>query len=107
MLFGGRQGTGISLSWKALGLALFLMGTVAVALAVLARRVMSRKSKSGAEGLVGMTGMTATALEPDGTVQIHSEIWNAQSVAGPIAAQTRVEVVSTAGLTLRVRPAKS
>ncbi|MCZ6513192.1 MAG: nodulation protein NfeD [Nitrospinae bacterium] len=35
------------------------------------------KSIAGAEGLVGQTGVVTQALEPEGSVQVHGELWNA------------------------------
>ncbi len=35
------------------------------------------KITTGAEGLVGQTGVVTKALEPEGSVQVHGELWNA------------------------------
>ena len=35
------------------------------------------RSISGAEGLVGATGVVKQALDPEGSVQVHGELWNA------------------------------
>jgi len=35
------------------------------------------KSIAGAEGLVGQTGVVTQALEPEGSIQVHGELWNA------------------------------
>ncbi|MCC6420638.1 MAG: hypothetical protein IT429_20565 [Gemmataceae bacterium] len=53
--------------------------------------------------LVGSAGVTASALDPSGSVRVLSESWSAVSVGAPIPAGARVEVVARDGLTLQVR----
>ena len=59
----------------------------------------------GRETLLGQVGTVRQALEPAGIVHVEGEEWSAISADGkPIAAGTRVQVVGTDGLTLRVEP---
>jgi membrane-bound serine protease (ClpP class) len=71
-------------------------------LAVAAHRT---PSISGADGLIGESGATLTAIEPDadGQVRVHGEIWRGSSSVA-IAAGHRVRVTAIDGLTLRVEP---
>ena len=60
--------------------------------------------KTGLEVIEGSTGVTTSALEPQGTVRARGETWTAESVAGPIAAGTPVRVVKVKGVKLLVEP---
>ena len=53
--------------------------------------------------LVGDTGVTTTALEPRGTVQVASELWTAESDDGdPIPPGEKIVVAEIDGITLKV-----
>ena len=61
-----------------------------------------RRSVTGAEGLVGEIGRTATAVHESGKVRVHGEIWNAQSEQ-PIPEGCSVSGESVRGLVVHVR----
>jgi membrane-bound serine protease (ClpP class) len=67
-------------------------------------RSLGRRQVSGTGELIGMTGRSATALDPEGTVFIRGEYWRARSDE-PLPAGARVEAVAVEGLELRVRRA--
>jgi membrane-bound serine protease (ClpP class) len=50
---------------------------ISVGTLYLAGKSAKLKSISGAEGLVGQTGVVTQALDPEGSVQVHGEMWNA------------------------------
>lgn len=52
-----------------------------IAMGLKAQRI---KSPVGAEEMTGKTGECLTALNPEGTVQVHGEIWNAVSANGSV-----------------------
>ncbi len=52
---------------------------------------------------VGATGVALSDLDPQGAVQVQSEMWTAMADAGPVRAGEPVEVIGTDGLRLRVR----
>ena len=58
---------------------------------------------TGGEGLVGQIGEARTALDPDGTVFVQGEWWNATAEDEPVAEGERVEVMDRDGFRLRVR----
>jgi membrane-bound serine protease (ClpP class) len=58
---------------------------------------------TGREGLIGEVGQARTALDPQGTVFVHGELWQATAVDGPIQEGERVEVVEMEGFGVRVR----
>ncbi len=62
-----------------------------------------RRRITGREGMIGLTGRVAQALDPAGTVIIKGEYWQARSVEGKIEVGERVEVVRIDGLKLEVR----
>jgi len=72
----------------------------------LAARAQRRKVVSGAEGLVGQTGVCRTALSPSGTVFVAGEHWSARTGDGSTLPEgSRVEVVAVEHLTVIVKPA--
>jgi membrane-bound serine protease (ClpP class) len=62
---------------------------------------------TGTDGLAGETGRVTVALEPEGKVFVHGEIWNAASTGGPIPEGGRVRVVSVDNMQLTVEPAEN
>ncbi len=66
-------------------------------------RAQRRKPTTGIEGIIGATGETLSALNPDGQVRVHGEIWRATSEEGKIAAGMPIVVTGVENLTLRVR----
>jgi membrane-bound serine protease (ClpP class) len=81
-------------------------GVVVVGLLSLAVRAQRRRVSTGQEGLLLEKGRARSAIDPEGKVTIHGEIWNAVADE-PVAAGETVEVVGVEGLTLRVRPLRT
>ena len=71
----------------------------------LAIKVHRKKHASGPEALIGEVGKTESDLDPEGTVFLHSELWNA-TAPERIEKGTEVEVVGREGLVLKVRQKK-
>jgi len=67
----------------------------------IALRARRNKVVTGAEAMLGQTGITVGELNPSGTVMFHGEYWNAQALARVSAAE-EVTIVGIDGLTLRV-----
>jgi len=61
------------------------------------------KPATGTEGIIGETGETISDLGPEGQVRIHGEIWNAESLDGPVSKGTKVKVTQVSNLKLMVR----
>jgi len=57
---------------------------------------------TGLNALVGMQGVARSALELDGTVFVHGELWSAHSDDGAIQPGERVRVTAMEGLQLHV-----
>jgi len=62
-----------------------------------------RKRVTGAEGMIGMTGVVTEPCRPKGTIKIHDEYWKAVSVEGDIAISEEIEVVGIDRLVLQVK----
>ncbi|MBU2583745.1 MAG: nodulation protein NfeD [Bacteroidetes bacterium] len=93
----------VKISWQII--ALFVVLTVvffvfAIGLGIKAQR---KKATTGIEGLLLEEGFVVSDLKPIGTIQIHGEIWNAESVEGKISKGHRVKVLEVNNLTLKVR----
>jgi membrane-bound serine protease (ClpP class) len=68
-----------------------------------AARAMRRPHATGAESLVGTTGIVISSLSPQGQVRLHGEIWRARAERGELLKDQQIEVLRTEGLTLIVR----
>jgi membrane-bound serine protease (ClpP class) len=64
------------------------------------------KPSTGIEGMIGEIGQSISELNPDGTVRMHGEIWQATSLAGTIQPGQPVKVIAIQNLTLQVEPIK-
>jgi membrane-bound serine protease (ClpP class) len=75
----------------------------AIVLFVLQRAVQAQTQRvaTGPQGLVGEIGVATTALNPEGKVFVHGELWDAVS-ATPARQGDRVRVVGVKGLRLTV-----
>ena len=65
-------------------------------------RAQRAKPITGVEGLKDETGLVLETLNPTGTVLVHGEIWNADSIEGIIEKGKRVRVISIDNLRLKV-----
>jgi membrane-bound serine protease (ClpP class) len=65
-------------------------------------RALGRRQITGAHGLIGLTGVVRSALEPEGQVMVHGELWRAVAEDGRVAVGEPVRVVAVDGLTLKV-----
>ena len=79
-----------------------LLATLVVGAAV---RVARRPPISGADRLNGATGVTSTALEPQGVVSVGGQLWSARLRDGRLEPGQPVRVLGREGLTLEVEPA--
>jgi membrane-bound serine protease (ClpP class) len=66
-------------------------------------KAQSRKPTTGTEGIIGEVGETISDLVPEGQVRIHGELWNAESLDGPVSKGTKVKVTQVSNLKLMVR----
>ena len=104
MLFEGEAPEN-RLAWQVLLPTLFVISAFFTAVAFLVFRSQVSKPTTGTAGLVGEIGFVKKALEPEGKVFVHGELWNAVSRT-PLLEGVRVRVVNVTGLKLEVEPAE-
>ena len=78
-------------------------GLITAFLMTIALRARRNKMVTGAQGLLGETGVAQTALSPQGKVFVHGELWDAIA-SSPMPAGQLVIVRRIDGLTLQVDP---
>lgn len=78
--------------------ALFFMFAVGAGI-----RAQRRRVQTGREGMIGSTGVARRDLNPEGTVFVNGELWDADSIDGAIPAGAPVLVTRVHGLHLSVR----
>ena len=79
------------------------LGLITAFLMSIALKARRNKMVSGAQGLVGETGIAETALSPRGKIFVHGELWDAISSSNVAAGQS-VVVRRVNGLLLQVEP---
>ncbi len=78
-------------------------GVITAFLMTIAVKARRNKVVTGAQGLVGETGVAQTALSPQGKVFVHGELWDAVA-SSPMPPGQMVVVRKIDGLTLQVEP---
>ena len=81
----------------ALGLGAFFFFAISAVV-----RTHRRPQQTGREGMVGVTAVAKTPLNPQGTVLAHGELWEAVSLEGPIQEREEVLIQRLEGLKLSV-----
>ena len=79
------------------------LGLITAFLMSIALKARRNKMVSGAEGLIGETGVAQTSLSPRGKIFVHGELWDAVSSSNVSAGQS-VVVRRVDGLQLQVDP---
>ena len=103
MLFEGST-PDMKLSLQVLLPTVILISGFFVAVASLVFRAQISKPTTGSRGLVGEIGIVKKALNPEGKVFIHGELWNARA-REPLDEDARVRVVKVVNLILEVEAA--
>jgi membrane-bound serine protease (ClpP class) len=95
----------LSIGWGVAAAVTLPFAAITIFLVNLAVRSFRYKVSTGAEGMVGESGVAKSAVGPDGgQVFVHGELWSASSTA-PIPAGSRVRVTAVEGLRITVEPA--
>lgn len=87
--------------WVVLPVTL-VSGLLFAVAAGLAARTFRLKPATGGEAMIGVTGSVREALNPEGTVDLHGEIWSAVADE-PLAAGDAIVVEERQGLRLKVK----
>lgn len=88
--------------WTALAVSIPL-GLITSFLMGIALKARRNKVTTGAQGLIGEIAVARTALQPEGKVFVHGELWNAISPV-PVEVGEQVKVRGVADLKLQVEP---
>jgi membrane-bound serine protease (ClpP class) len=102
MFDSGVPGFELSLAVVAAGM-IVAAGLIVLVVALLLH-ARKRPVVTGSEALLGAEGEALDWQQQQGRVRVQGEIWSARS-SGPLAAGTRIKVVSREGLVLYVEPA--
>jgi membrane-bound serine protease (ClpP class) len=94
----------VEISWIVVLTSVALTTFFFVVLLGLGLKAQRKKPTTGSEGLIGEIGETLTPLNPEGTIRVHGEFWQAESLSGTIEKGTRIRVVKINGLKLLVEP---
>jgi membrane-bound serine protease (ClpP class) len=90
------------ISWQVILVVVILTAAFFIFAIGFGIKAQKNKPLTGAEGIIGETGETVSDLEPLGQIRVHGEIWNAESISGPVAKGTQVKVMSVSNLKLIV-----
>ncbi len=96
----GTSGTGLPRGWAITLLLAYIAKDFL--LYPLLRRSYEEDRRTGAEPLIGRTGIAVEELNPVGYVRVRGELWRAEAAGGAVPAGAPVTVVSTDGMTLVV-----
>jgi membrane-bound serine protease (ClpP class) len=105
MLYEGDD-PGLRLSWGVLIPTVGVVSAFFVCIAGLAFRSQVTTTQTGSQGLVGQIGVVKQAIDPQGKVFVHGELWNATAKM-PIDNGCKVRITRVVGLTLTVEPANA
>jgi membrane-bound serine protease (ClpP class) len=79
------------------------LGVITAFLMSIALKARRNKRVSGADGLIGETGIAQTSLSPRGKIFVHGELWDAIS-SGQLSPGQSVVIRGVDGLVLQVEP---
>ena len=91
------------LSWSVILPVVILGGGFTFLIVTYGVKSLKRRTTTGSEGLIGMTGVAKSDLNPNGQIFVHGELWDAISEE-PLKAGAHIQVTSIDGLTLHVKP---
>jgi membrane-bound serine protease (ClpP class) len=94
------------ISWTVIIISLAITTLFFVLLIALGLKAQRKKPTTGSEGLIDMIGETYTPLNPEGTVRVNGEFWQAESISGTIEKSKRIRVVKIQDLKLKVEQVK-
>ena len=91
------------LSWSVILPVVILGGGFTFLIVTLGVKSLRKRTTTGGEGLIGMSGVAKTDLSPGGQIFVHGELWEAISQE-TLKAGDPIQVTSIDGLTLHVKP---
>ena len=92
----------VRLSWSVILMSVGVTAFFFLFIIGLGLKAQRLRPVTGTEGLLGDIGESLEALNPAGLVWVHGEIWQAESVQGPVSKGQKVRVVGITNLKLQV-----
>ena len=92
----------VNLSWSVIITSTLVTATFFLFVVGMGLKAQRLKPVTGVDALIGETGESLSLLDPVGTVQVHGETWNAESVSGKINQGQKIRVNGIKGFTLFV-----
>ena len=86
--------------------AVVIVGGISI-LVVRDRRRPARDRSWEADAIVGKVGTAKSAVDPDGTIVVSSELWSARTDGPHIAKDAQIRVIKIDGMTALVEPVES
>ena len=91
-----------SISWKSITAVACILGAFILFILFFAVKSQMTKAQTGAEGLLGETGVAKSDITNKGKIYVHGELWNAKSTE-PVREGEEVVVVGVEGLLLKIK----
>src|SRR5258708_5688350 len=92
----------VKISWSVIIFSVMMTSLFFLFVIGLGLRAQRLKPLTGIEGMIGEIGEALELIDPAGTVNVHGEIWKAESNEGKISAGEKVRVLEVKNLNLRV-----
>jgi len=96
------SGTSLEVNPWVMGIVIACIAAVSLLIVVAIIRAQRRPVNTGREGLVGQTAVVRSALDPQGTVFVEGEIWNARIEGQKADRGEEVMITGVDGLKLKV-----
>jgi membrane-bound serine protease (ClpP class) len=90
------------ISWSVIATIALLTAGFFLFIITLGLKAQRVRIATGLEGMIGETGISLSGLNPLGKVQVHGEIWNAETTSGAIEKGSRIRVKGLKDLKLFV-----
>ena len=90
----------------AAALVALVIAAIAVVLLYYALKAQTAPIETGKEALIGSEGKAVTALNPNGTIRVKGEFWQATARGSTIEKDSSVKVIGMEGMFLIVQPAE-
>jgi membrane-bound serine protease (ClpP class) len=94
------------ISWTVILISLSITTLFFVFLIGLGLKAQRKRPATGGEGLIDKIGEAFTSLNPEGTVRVIGELWQAESISGKIDKGEHIRVVQIQDLKLKVEQVK-
>lgn len=94
---------GFGIAWELIAIVALLSSLIFIGVVYLALKARQRAVVSGQEEMIGAVGEALEAIQNEGRVRVHSELWHAR-VNQPVERGNKIRVVGMEGLVLIVEP---